>query len=163
VFLVVFAVTIWFFPAYRVFSGIATIMIALLSLVATNLGGFLVGFLLAMFGGAFAVAWAPRAAYTADTRRQRRAAAQAGTGHQEAETSGIETANTVAAGTASTSTANTSTGAENGETEAPAAEPAEVEDAVAGSAHDRDTRIIEHQARPDEADAAPPEPAPEEE
>ena len=72
IFLVVFAITVWFFPTYRVFSGIAAILLALLSLVATNLGGFFIGFLLAMLGGAFAVAWTPRAGYTADTRRQRR-------------------------------------------------------------------------------------------
>ena len=94
IFLVVFAVTVWFFPTYRVFSGIAAILLALLSLVATNLGGFFIGFLLAMLGGAFAVAWTPRAGYTADTRRQRRrqheaeavAAPEAG-----AETEGAET------------------------------------------------------------------------
>ncbi|HTJ71878.1 MAG TPA: DUF6114 domain-containing protein [Actinospica sp.] len=72
IFLVVFGITVWFFPTYRVFAGIASILLALLSLVATNLGGFFVGFLLAMMGGAFAVAWAPRQDYTAETRRQRR-------------------------------------------------------------------------------------------
>lgn len=80
VFLLIFAVTVWFFPAYRVFSGIAAIMLALLSLVATNLGGFLLGFLLGMLGGAFAVAWTPRAEYTAQTRRQRRLTAQSAAG-----------------------------------------------------------------------------------
>lgn len=72
IFLVVFGVTVWFFPTYRAFAGIASILLGLLSLVATNLGGFFVGFLLAMFGGAFAVAWTPRDDYTAETRRQRR-------------------------------------------------------------------------------------------
>ena len=72
IFLVIFGVTVWFFPTYRVFAGIASILLALLSLVATNLGGFLIGFLLAMFGGAFAVAWAPREGFTEETRRQRR-------------------------------------------------------------------------------------------
>ena len=72
VFLVIFALTVWFYPAYRVFSGIASIMLALLSLVATNLGGFFIGFLCGMLGGAFAIAWTPRAGYTAETRRQRR-------------------------------------------------------------------------------------------
>lgn len=72
VFLIIFAVTVWFFPAYRVFSGIASILLALLALVATNLGGFFLGFVLGMLGGAFAVAWVPRANYTAKTRRQHR-------------------------------------------------------------------------------------------
>src|SRR6266702_3381186 len=88
IFLVVFGITVWFFPTYRVFAGIASILLALLSLVATNLGGFFVGFLLAMFGGAFAVAWTPREGYTAETRRQRRhrLATEAPAGGAEAET-----------------------------------------------------------------------------
>ena len=72
IFLVIFGITVWFFPTYRVFSGVASILLGLLSLVATNLGGFFVGFLLGMFGGAFAVAWTPRTDYTVETRRQRR-------------------------------------------------------------------------------------------
>jgi hypothetical protein len=72
IFLVIFALTVWFFPTYRVFSGIASIMLALLSLVATNLGGFFIGFLCGMLGGAFAIAWTPRTDYTVETRRQRR-------------------------------------------------------------------------------------------
>jgi hypothetical protein len=94
IFLVVFAVTVWFFPTYRVFSGIAAILLSLLSLVATNLGGFFIGFLLAMLGGAFAVAWTPRPGYTADTRRQRRRQHQTETG-QTQFTAG-ETADTAA-------------------------------------------------------------------
>ncbi|HET9168777.1 MAG TPA: DUF6114 domain-containing protein [Actinospica sp.] len=90
IFLVVFGITVWFFPTYRVFSGIAAILLALLSLVATNLGGFFIGFLLGMFGGAFAVAWAPREDYTAETRRQRRHRiadeSAAGIGGAEAQT-----------------------------------------------------------------------------
>lgn len=86
VFLAIFAVTVWFFPTYRFFSGVAAIMLALLSLVATNLGGFFIGFLCGMLGGAFAVAWTPRADYTAETRRQRRhrlASEQAGVAEGE--------------------------------------------------------------------------------
>jgi hypothetical protein len=91
IFLVIFGVTVWFFPTYRVFSGIAAILLGLLSLVATNLGGFFLGFLLAMFGGAFAVAWTPRGDYTAETRRQRRhrLATEAATAEAPAE-SGAE-------------------------------------------------------------------------
>jgi hypothetical protein len=89
VFLVIFGVTVWFFPTYRVFSGIASIMLALLSLVATNLGGFFLGFLLGMLGGAFAVAWTPRTDYTADTRRQRRSI-RAGQDTAGQEAAGLE-------------------------------------------------------------------------
>lgn len=90
IFLVIFGITVWFYPTYRVFSGIASILLALLSLIATNLGGFFIGFLLAMLGGAFAVAWTPRTDYTAETRRQRRhrlaAEGEAGAGSTQAET-----------------------------------------------------------------------------
>jgi hypothetical protein len=86
IFLLVFAVTVWFFPTYRVFSGIAAIMLALLSLVASNLGGFILGFLLGMLGGAFAVAWTPRTDYTAETRRQRRLLAPHTAATQQAAT-----------------------------------------------------------------------------
>lgn len=72
IFMLLFGLTIWFYPTYRFFSGVASILLALLSLVATNLGGFLFGFLLGMFGGAFAIAWTPRTDYTEQTRRQRR-------------------------------------------------------------------------------------------
>lgn len=59
VLLVVLGLTMWFQPAVRVFAGVAAIMLALVSLVVSNFGGFLVGFLLALFGGGMSVAWAP--------------------------------------------------------------------------------------------------------
>lgn len=142
VFLAVFAVTVWFFPAYRVFSGIAAIMIALLSLIATNLGGFLLGFLLAMLGGSFAVAWTPRADYSADTRRQRRKAAAL------AVTEG---------GAATQSTEGQGTASSSAETQNPESVP---EAAPAGQA-EADT--IEQYARSDEAAPVAPESSSEEE
>ncbi|WP_051451131.1 DUF6114 domain-containing protein [Actinospica robiniae] len=168
VFLIIFAVTIWFYPAYRVFSGIAAIMVALLSLIATNLGGFLLGFLLAMLGGAFAVAWAPRAHYTEDTRRQRRAAARTHAAdqlNQNPETSAAEPAGATAPSTATDeqATAPLDTAAPAAEPAEPAEPAAESADDAAGPDHARNTEIIEHYARPDEADTAPSEPAPEEE
>ena len=39
----------------RVFAGVAAILLALVSLPVSNIGGFLVGFLLALLGGALAV------------------------------------------------------------------------------------------------------------
>ncbi|KRV49426.1 hypothetical protein AQ490_20810 [Wenjunlia vitaminophila] len=59
VLLVLLGLTMWFQPMVRVFSGVAAIMLALVSLVISNFGGFLVGFLLGLVGGAMAVAWAP--------------------------------------------------------------------------------------------------------
>jgi hypothetical protein len=152
VFLAVFAVTIWFYPAYRVFSGIAAIMIALLSLVATNLGGFLLGFLMAMFGGAFAVAWSPRTDYTADTRRQRRKASRLERTATQDQAVAAETRETQSTETQNTEPAEP-------DAEARSADPADAE----GPEHSRNTQIIEHYARPDEAGQAAPEPAPEEE
>ena len=163
IFLAVFAITVWFFPTYRVFSGIAAILLALLSLVATNLGGFFIGFLLAMLGGAFAVAWTPRPGYTADTRRQRRL--QQRSGAEQAQFNAGETTEVIAAA---------SPEAENevgigAEAEPEAAEheaghaAAEQPAVEAGSPeYAQNTQIIEKAARSDEAGPAA-EPTTEEE
>ncbi|WKX72672.1 DUF6114 domain-containing protein [Streptomyces sp. XD-27] len=59
VLLIVLGLTMWFQPVVRVFAGVAAILLALVSLVVSNFGGFLLGYLLALFGGAMAVAWGP--------------------------------------------------------------------------------------------------------
>lgn len=59
VLLVTLGFTMWFQPIVRVFAGVATIMLSLVSLVVSNIGGFLAGFLLGLIGGAMALAWAP--------------------------------------------------------------------------------------------------------
>ena len=59
VLLVVLGLTMWFQPTVRVFAGIAAILLALVSIVVSNYGGFAVGFLLGLIGGGLAVAWAP--------------------------------------------------------------------------------------------------------
>ncbi|SDN64277.1 hypothetical protein SAMN04487981_10634 [Streptomyces sp. cf386] len=59
VLLVTLGLTMWFQQATRVFAGVAAIILALVSLVVSNIGGFIVGFLLAMIGGALAVSWMP--------------------------------------------------------------------------------------------------------
>ncbi len=59
VLLFVLGLTMWFQAQVRIFAGVASILLALVSLVVSNFGGFLMGFLLALFGGALAVAWAP--------------------------------------------------------------------------------------------------------
>ncbi|MGW2210228.1 DUF6114 domain-containing protein [Streptomyces sp. NPDC001781] len=51
--------TMWFQQATRIFAGVAAILLALVSLVVSNIGGFIVGFVLAMLGGALSIAWAP--------------------------------------------------------------------------------------------------------
>ncbi|MCQ4080447.1 DUF6114 domain-containing protein [Streptomyces sp. RB6PN25] len=59
VLLVVLGITMWFQSAARFFAGVAAILLALVSLVVSNFGGFLVGFLLALIGGGLSIAWAP--------------------------------------------------------------------------------------------------------
>ncbi|MCW5250664.1 DUF6114 domain-containing protein [Streptomyces sp. SHP 1-2] len=59
VLLVVLGVSLWFQKHVRVFAGVAAILLALVSIPVSNLGGFFIGFLLALVGGAMAVSWAP--------------------------------------------------------------------------------------------------------
>ncbi|PWI44170.1 DUF6114 domain-containing protein [Streptomyces sp. ICBB 8177] len=59
VLLVVLGLTLWFQKSSRVFAGVAAILLALVSLVVSNFGGFLLGFILALIGGGLAVSWAP--------------------------------------------------------------------------------------------------------
>ncbi|MFI6879737.1 DUF6114 domain-containing protein [Streptomyces sp. NPDC050400] len=59
VLLVVLGLTMWFQPHSRVFAGVAAILLALVSLVVSNFGGFVIGFLLALLGGALGISWAP--------------------------------------------------------------------------------------------------------
>lgn len=57
--LVVLGLSMWFQPLVRIFAGVAAILLALVSIPVSNFGGFLIGFLLSLIGGALAVAWAP--------------------------------------------------------------------------------------------------------
>lgn len=59
VLLVVLGFSLWFQKHVRTFAGVAAILLALVSIPVSNIGGFLIGFLLALVGGAMAVAWAP--------------------------------------------------------------------------------------------------------
>ena len=44
-------------PAHHVFYGILTLVVAIYSLVGVNMGGFIIGMLLASAGGVLVVAW----------------------------------------------------------------------------------------------------------
>ncbi|MET9296036.1 DUF6114 domain-containing protein [Streptomyces sp. NPDC003077] len=57
--LVVAGLTTWADRARRHFTGTLALVLALTSLVAANLGGLLLGFLLAATGGCLALAWVP--------------------------------------------------------------------------------------------------------
>lgn len=59
VLLVVLGVSLWFQRHVRTFAGTAAILLALVSIPVSNLGGFGFGFLLSLIGGALAIAWAP--------------------------------------------------------------------------------------------------------
>jgi hypothetical protein len=59
VLLVVLGVSLWFQKHVQTFAGVAAILLALVSIPVSNFGGFLIGFLFSMVGGAMAVAWAP--------------------------------------------------------------------------------------------------------
>ncbi|MET9834594.1 DUF6114 domain-containing protein [Streptomyces sp. NPDC006385] len=59
---VVAGVTTWHNPALRYFSGVLAAVMSLVSLVAANLGGLLLGFLLTAVGSALALAWIPQQA-----------------------------------------------------------------------------------------------------
>jgi hypothetical protein len=57
--LVVAGIAVWVNPVHRVFYGIAGIVLGIVSFPASNLGGFVLGMLLAIIGGALAFAWVP--------------------------------------------------------------------------------------------------------
>ncbi|EKX66338.1 hypothetical protein STRIP9103_06827 [Streptomyces ipomoeae 91-03] len=59
VLLVVLGISLWFQRHVRTFAGTAAILLALVSIPVSNLGGFGFGFLLSLIGGAMAVSWAP--------------------------------------------------------------------------------------------------------
>ncbi|URN13259.1 DUF6114 domain-containing protein [Streptomyces radiopugnans] len=93
VLLFVLGLTLWFQPHSRVFAGVAAILLALVSLVVSNLGGLFVGFLLAMVGGAMGLSWVQNKERANRARgdrgrsrcpRARRGPAGGGPGHRRA-------------------------------------------------------------------------------
>jgi hypothetical protein len=60
-------VLLWISPAHKTFYAMAGVILAVLSFIASNLGGFFVGMLLGIIGGALAFAWTPDPAAEADT------------------------------------------------------------------------------------------------
>jgi hypothetical protein len=57
--LIVAGLVTWFNPANKTFYSIAGIVLGLVSFPASNLGGLLIGMLLAILGGSIAFAWMP--------------------------------------------------------------------------------------------------------
>ncbi|MFG2896501.1 DUF6114 domain-containing protein [Streptomyces zaomyceticus] len=59
VLLITLGLTMWFQPIVRVFAGVATIVLALVSIPVSNFGGLVIGYLFAVIGGGMSAAWAP--------------------------------------------------------------------------------------------------------
>ncbi|AJT62075.1 hypothetical protein T261_0385 [Streptomyces lydicus] len=55
--MIVAGLTMWLDPPRRYYAGAMTLICGLLSLLLSNLGGYLIGFLLAGLGGSLALAW----------------------------------------------------------------------------------------------------------
>ncbi|GAA4602646.1 hypothetical protein BJY16_004316 [Actinoplanes octamycinicus] len=53
-------VLVWFTPAQRMFYGIVGLLTALYSFIGLNFGGWVLGMLFGIIGGALSVAWTPR-------------------------------------------------------------------------------------------------------
>ncbi|WP_229758827.1 DUF6114 domain-containing protein [Peterkaempfera bronchialis] len=59
VLMMVLGVSVWVQPMTRVFAGVATILLALVSIPVSNLGGFGFGLVPGLIGGGLMAAWAP--------------------------------------------------------------------------------------------------------
>jgi hypothetical protein len=57
--LIVGGLLLWFNPAQRMFYSIVAVLLAIAALVASNLGGFLLGTVLGVIGGSLGFAWTP--------------------------------------------------------------------------------------------------------
>jgi Family of unknown function (DUF6114) len=70
--LIVAGLLLWFNPAQRLFYSIVAVLLAIAALVASNLGGFLLGTILGVVGGSLGFAWTPLPPGTAPRRLWRR-------------------------------------------------------------------------------------------
>lgn len=59
VLLAMFGLGAWFQPATSNYVGVLGIIVAIIALPTSNLGGFIIGSLLGIIGGAFTFAWQP--------------------------------------------------------------------------------------------------------
>ncbi|AWZ08049.1 MULTISPECIES: DUF6114 domain-containing protein [unclassified Streptomyces] len=59
VLLITLGLTLWFQQGVRIFAGVASILLGLVSLPVSNLGGFGLGLIPALVGGGLALAWVP--------------------------------------------------------------------------------------------------------
>ncbi|RKS10422.1 hypothetical protein DFP74_6188 [Nocardiopsis sp. Huas11] len=75
--LIAIGVLSWLQPAQNSFFGLVGLLLALVSFVTSNFGGFVIGMLLGIVGAAFVFAWGPRAATRSRRRGRRRTGASA--------------------------------------------------------------------------------------
>ncbi|MFV2197674.1 DUF6114 domain-containing protein [Nocardiopsis sp. LOL_012] len=78
----------WLQTAQHTFFGIVGLMLALVSFVTSNFGGFVIGMLLGIIGGALVFAWAPDVRRRPRGRRRTRSRADAGEGYGGGEPAG---------------------------------------------------------------------------
>lgn len=73
VFVFAMGLFVWFTPRLHQLYGLIIVIASLVSLLTSDLGGFVVGMLLGMIGGSMAFAWTPVTAFPNKRRRHRRA------------------------------------------------------------------------------------------
>lgn len=66
----------WFQRDSRILTGITALILAVVAIPTSNFGGFILGTLLAIIGGALALSWAPGAEPVRRRKLRRRAAAE---------------------------------------------------------------------------------------
>lgn len=69
--LVTSGLLIWFSPQHRVFYAVIAAVTALFALIGVNLGGFLLGTLVGLFGSSLAAGWVPAAPTVQDSADDR--------------------------------------------------------------------------------------------
>ncbi|WP_372463817.1 DUF6114 domain-containing protein [Streptomyces pinistramenti] len=57
--MILMGLSAWFAPYYRGIAGVLTVLFSAAALVMSNLGGFLIGTVLGIIGGALIFAWQP--------------------------------------------------------------------------------------------------------
>ncbi len=57
--IVLMGLVLWFAPGQRTLAGLLAVVLSVASLVSANLGGYFIGMLLGIVGGALGLAWAP--------------------------------------------------------------------------------------------------------
>ena len=56
----VFGLFLWFAPSQRQIAGVLIVVLSLVSFITSDFGGFLIGMILGLTGGAMGFAWTPR-------------------------------------------------------------------------------------------------------